>query len=171
MPTRWCSKLVPALTPKRRKPFRDWPPSDSNWPGRHSGKAIYREADTEIIRVLKVDPQNAAALAFKKQNDQMIAAMNGQMPDEATVQQAQFIANDKTDAGTLVRDGKLLYEMGKFEEAEAKLKEALRLDQVNQGAFYYLNLIKQGVYSRRTNQDVDTESRMEEVKKGCRIPV
>ena len=51
-------------------------------------KGDFREADTQINRVLKVDPQNPAALAFKKQNDQMIAAMRGQVPDDATVQQA-----------------------------------------------------------------------------------
>ena len=46
-----------------------------------------READTQVNRVLKVDPQNPAALAFKKDNDQLLATMRGKMPDEATVQQ------------------------------------------------------------------------------------
>ena len=126
----------------------------------------FLEADTEVIQVLKVDPQNAAALSFKKQNDQMLAAMKGKMPDQATLQQLPYLVNEKTDAGTLVRDGKLLYEMGKFEEAEAKLKEALKLDPDNVGAFYYLNLIKQARYSRDAHQHtVDTQSRMEQVEK------
>ena len=68
-----------------------------------------------------VDPQNAEALAFKKQNDQLLASMRGKMPDEATLQQVPYITKDKTEANTLVRDGKLLYEMGKFDEAEVKL--------------------------------------------------
>ncbi len=76
-----------------------------------------REAETQVNRVLKVDPQNRDALAFKKELDKQLAAMRGKMPDEATQQQTQYIANDKTEANTLVRDGKLLYEMGKFEEA------------------------------------------------------
>ena len=102
----------------------------------------------------------------------MIAAMQGQMPDEATLQQAPFIVNDKTDADTLVRDGKLLYEMGKLEEAEAKLQQALRLDPDNLGAFYYLNLIKQGIYSRQERiKDVDTQTRMEQVTKAWSEPV
>ena len=75
----------------------------------------FLEADTEVIQVLKVDPQNAAALSFKKQNDQMLAAMKGKMPDQATLQQLPYLVNEKTDAGTLVRDGKLLYEMGKLD--------------------------------------------------------
>src|ERR1017187_664420 len=98
------------------------------------------EADTQVSRVLKVDPQNAAALAFKKNNDRLLAAMRGKMPDDATLQQIPYIANDKTEAGTLGRDGKLLYEMGKFDEAEVKLKEAGRLDPDNAGDSYYMNL-------------------------------
>ena len=74
--------------------------------------------------------------------------------------------NDKTDAGTLVRDGKLLYEMGKLDEAETKLNQALKLDPDNVGAFYYLNLIKQARYGRDALQHtVDTQSRMAEVEK------
>src|SRR5208283_5263430 len=93
------------------------------------------EAATQVNRVLKVDPQNSAALAFKKGNDRLVASMRGKMPDDATVQQIPYIANEKTEAGTLVRDGKLLYEMGKFDEAEVKLKEAMKLDPENEGAF------------------------------------
>ena len=35
----------------------------------------------------------------------MLAAMKGKMPDQATLQQVPYLVNDKTDAGTLVRDG------------------------------------------------------------------
>jgi tetratricopeptide (TPR) repeat protein len=106
------------------------------------------EADTQISRVLKVDPKNPAALDFKRRNDRMIAALRGQVPDDATLQQVPTIANEKMEADTLVRDGKLLYETGKFEEAESKLEQALKLDPINEGAFYYLNLAKQAVYAR-----------------------
>jgi bla regulator protein BlaR1 len=43
----------------------------------------------------------------------------------------------------LVQDGKLLYQLGKMDEAELKLQEALAQDPSNQAAQYYLNLIKQ----------------------------
>ncbi|MEI9961755.1 MAG: hypothetical protein WDM76_11660 [Limisphaerales bacterium] len=71
-----------------------------------------REAATQINRVLKVDPQNTAALAFKQQNDKTIASLRGRVPDEQTLQQMPAIVNEKRDAGTLVQNGKLLYEMG-----------------------------------------------------------
>ena len=38
----------------------------------------YLEADTQVVQVLKVDPQNAAAITFKRQNDQILAANEGQ---------------------------------------------------------------------------------------------
>jgi len=91
------------------------------------------DADKEVNRVLKVNPHNSAALAFKKQNDQMIAAMQGRMPDPATVDQIPALAKEKTDAATLVQDGKLFYEMGKLDEAEAKLGQALKIDADNRG--------------------------------------
>ncbi len=46
-------------------------------------------------------------------------------------------------AAQLVQDGKLLYRLGKMDEAEVKLKEALAVDSENQAAWYYLSLIKQ----------------------------
>src|SRR5690348_8904721 len=131
-----------------------------------------READVQINRALKVDPQNPAAVAFKKQNDRMLAALRGKVPDDATLNEVPLITNDKTDAGTLVRDGKLLYEMGKFEEAEAKLQQALKLDPLNQGAFYYLTLVKQGIYARSERMHTsDNDTRIVQVNKSWESPI
>ncbi|HEY3763376.1 MAG TPA: hypothetical protein VGN23_16645 [Verrucomicrobiae bacterium] len=108
----------------------------------------FSEADRQVTRVLKVDPHNPEAIAFKKQNDDLIVAMKGKMPDQETIDTIPGIINDKTEADTLVRDGKLLYESGKFDDAEVKFKQALELDPDNSGAFYYVNLLKQAEYSR-----------------------
>ena len=71
-----------------------------------------------------------------------------------------------------MRDGKLLYEMGKFDEAEVKLKEALRLDPDNEGGFYYLNLVKQARYQREAKiHTIDTQERMVQVEKAYERPV
>ncbi|MGA2281914.1 MAG: hypothetical protein ABSG80_16610, partial [Verrucomicrobiota bacterium] len=130
------------------------------------------EADIRVTRVLKVDPHNAAALAFKKNNDRLLASMRSKMPDEETSQQVPYIANDKTNACTLVQDGKLLYEMGKFNEAEVKLKEAVRLDPDNEGAFYYMNLVKQARYDREARvHTIDTQERMVQVENAWVKPV
>jgi tetratricopeptide (TPR) repeat protein len=130
------------------------------------------EAATQVSRVLKVDPQNADALAFKKNNDRALASMLGKMPDEETQQKIPYIINDKTAAGTLVRDGKLLYEMGKFDEAEVKLKEGIRLDPDDEGAFYYMNLVKQARYDRETRaHTINTQERMVQVENAWVKPV
>jgi hypothetical protein len=131
-----------------------------------------READTQVNRVLKVDPQNPAAVAFKKQNDRLIASLRGKVPDDATLQEVPTIANENMQAQTLVRDGKLLYEMGKFEEAEVKLQQALKLDPHNQGAFYYLSLVKQGMYAREERiHTTDNQTRIVQVSKAWESPI
>src|SRR5258708_7356930 len=65
---------------------------------RAQSRGDLREADTEVSSALKVDPQNRAALAFKRQNDQMLAAMRGKMPDTATLEQIPAIANEHVEA-------------------------------------------------------------------------
>jgi hypothetical protein len=136
------------------------------------GRGDLHEADTQINRALKIDPQNATALAFKKQNDQMLASMRGKMPDAATLEKIPTVVNAHADASTLVQDGKLLYEMGKLEEAEAKLNAALKLDPDNEGAYYYLNLIKQARYNREDHlHTVVDNDRMVQVQRAWDRPM
>lgn len=131
----------------------------------------YHNADVEVGQVLKADPRNAAALAFKKDNDHRMQLMAGKMPDASTVEQIPVVAKAKENSGTMVQDGKLFYEMGKLDEADAKLKEALVLDPDNQSAFYYLNLVKQARYSRESLQHTeDTQARMNQVEKTWVMP-
>ncbi len=131
-----------------------------------------RLADTDVARVLKVDPHNAAAIAFKKANDATIAALKGRMPDQATQEQYPLVVADNTAAATLVQDGKMLYEMGKFEEAEVKLKQALEKNPDDQGAFYYLNLVEQAYYDREEhNRTSEQQKKMVDVQKQWVPPI
>ena len=129
------------------------------------------EADTQINQVLKADPKNNAAIAFKKQNDQMLVAMKPHMPDAETIEKIPQAVVQKTAASILMQDGKLFYEMGKLDEAEAKLAQALKLDPDNSGASYYFNLIKQARLSRDSAQHMlSTQTRMEQVEKQWVLP-
>jgi tetratricopeptide (TPR) repeat protein len=131
----------------------------------------YRDAATQAQQVLNVDSKNPEALAFKKQNDEMIVAMKGQIPSAAAVEQASQIAGQKVDAGTYVQDGRLLYEMGKLDDAEIKLNQALALNPDNPAAYYYLNLIEQARFARESAQhNVDTQKRMAKVEKQWILP-
>ncbi len=107
------------------------------------------EADQQVARVLKVDPKNPAALAFKKQNDQWIASMKGRVPDARTMQEIPGIIDTNIQAQTLVQDGKVLYEAGKFEEAEIRLDQAIQLEPDNRAATYYLDLVREADYARQ----------------------
>ena len=62
------------------------------------------------------------------------------------------IREEKVKASTLVQDGKLLYEMGKLDEADAKLKLALKQDPHNEAALYYLNLVSEAKYAQAAKQ-------------------
>ncbi|HEY5505847.1 MAG TPA: hypothetical protein VIK28_11870, partial [Sedimentisphaerales bacterium] len=62
------------------------------------------------------------------------------------------IASNKVDVTTLVQDGKLLFEMGKLDQAEAKLRKALDLDPLNNAAAYYFNLVHEARFNVATSR-------------------
>jgi tetratricopeptide (TPR) repeat protein len=131
----------------------------------------YQEAETQVQQILRVDSKNPAAVAFKKQNDELLAANKGKVPSQSVVEEGALVAAAKTDAGTFVQDGKMLYEMGKLDEAQVKLDQALQLDPDNAGAFYYINLIQQAKFARESTQHtLDTQIRMALVEKQWVLP-
>jgi len=135
------------------------------------------EADTQVKQVitaekeLKVSPNGEQVLAFKRHNDELLDFNKGRLPDTETVDKLPQLEADKVAAGTLVQDGKMYYEMGKFTEAELKLNEAIKLDPDNNTASYYLNVIKQDKIHRDMIQhNTDTQDRMEHVEKQWILP-
>ena len=111
-------------------------------------KGNYKEARTQVDDVLRVDPTNAAAVAFKSANEKLIAEQRGTIPSEEVRAQVPAVMEEKVRASTMVHDGKLLYEMDKLDEADAKLKLALKEDPHNEAALYYLNLVSEAKYVR-----------------------
>ena len=96
----------------------------------------YREARTQVDDVLRVDPTHAAAVEFKRGNEKLLAGQRGTIPSEEVRSQVPAVAEEKITASTLVHDGKLLYEMGKLDESEAKLKQAMRIDKHSEAELY-----------------------------------
>src|SRR5437763_1758023 len=109
-------------------------------------RADFAEADAQAARILKEDPRNAAALAFRADNDKLRVESQGRMPSEEALQQLPKAAADKVRANTLVQNGKILYEPGKYDAAEAQLNQATKIDSGNKAAYYYLDLIKDQRY-------------------------
>ena len=59
------------------------------------------------------------------------------------------VLEDKMKANDLVGDAKLLYEMGKFDQAEERLTSALTLEPDNQAAHYCMDLVQEAKASHR----------------------
>jgi len=117
----------------------------------------FKEADLQVKRVLKVDPNNVKAKNFKRENDARLADLVGRVPSEEAL---SFVGQDRTNklaAAIAVQDGKLAYEMGHFDRAETKLKEAVKLDPDNAAAFQYLNTIRESKYTRARTQKLLTD--------------
>ena len=129
-------------------------------------KGNFKRADEKVMRALKVDPQNPAALAFKHQNDQLAASMTGRMPDQATIEATQEIVKDKAQAATHVQNGKLLYETGRYSDAEVELALALKFDPDSYAASYYLNLCREASVGRAEHdRAVDSQKSIVQVEK------
>lgn len=110
---------------------------------RAQNRGDYREADAQIRAALRADPKNTALLNLKRDNDAKLVAQAGRYPSQEVLDQVPTIVSNKVSNNTLIQDGKVLYELGKWDEAEAKLQEAMRADPANTAATYYLRLIQE----------------------------
>ncbi|HVV01532.1 MAG TPA: hypothetical protein VHH88_09235, partial [Verrucomicrobiae bacterium] len=125
-----------------------------------------RGADTNVREVLRTDPTNAEAIAFKKNNDKLLAQQFPKMPTPEVAARVPVITAERATNSTHIQDGKLLYEMGKYDEAEATLLQALREDPQNQAARYYLNLITDARYRiAAADKDNATRNMLKDVEK------
>src|SRR5262245_26335327 len=115
----------------------------------------YRDAKREIDDVLRVNPADPAALAMRKQNDQILEEWKGRYPSEEAKATAAVIAQEKVKTDTEVQDARVLFDLGKYDEAEAKLKRVVAQDPNNQAAYYYLNLIKDARFRLAMNRRED----------------
>ncbi len=104
-----------------------------------SKRGDYREANIQVTRALKVDPNNKAAQSFKTENDKELANLVGKLPSEEALAQIPAQKQQDIKAATLSQDGKLLYEAGKFDDAEKLLLQAKEIQPDNRTANYYLN--------------------------------
>jgi beta-lactamase regulating signal transducer with metallopeptidase domain len=62
---------------------------------------------------------------------------------DKTPEQIRTSHDEQIQIAQLVQDGKLIFQLGKMDEAEATLTEVLRRDPNNQAALYYLSLVKE----------------------------
>jgi Mg-chelatase subunit ChlD len=78
----------------------------------------------------------------------------------------------KPEVSVMVQDAKLLYELRKTDEAEAKLKEAIKQDPANAAAKYYQGLVEESRFGDAARKrDYEQRSKIVEVEKAWEIPV
>ena len=119
-----------------------------------------------------MDPSNAAAIDFKRGNEKLMAEQRGTIPSPEVKAQIPAVVEENIQARTLVQDGKLLYELGKMDEAEAKLRQALREDPRSQAALYYLSLVYEAKYSLALKKHgVTAQQNLSEVEQAWANPV
>jgi len=139
---------------------------------RAQSRARFEEASLDLNRALAVDPKNGEALALKKENDKAMAALRGRVPSKEVLAQVPEIMKQRVEAGTLAQDGKLLYEMGKLDEAKDKLMAAVKLDPDNRMAFYYLTLIEELRFNRTSKlREITARDRALDVERAWSRPL
>jgi len=135
-------------------------------------KGDLAEADAQVKRVLTVDPKNTVAQSFKEQNDKLIQERLGKEPSKQTLELIPDIQKERVNTSVLVNDARLLMEMGKLDEAEAKLKQAAKTDPENRAAFYYLSQITERRYAQEARKrEVMAKEKIVEVESVWNTPL
>jgi type II secretory pathway component GspD/PulD (secretin)/tetratricopeptide (TPR) repeat protein len=137
----------------------------------HFERQEFPEADKQAGELLKFDPQNTEAKAFKAYNADVAAKTRPFMPSKETLAEVPKVKAEKEEVSILVQDAKLLFELRRLQEAEAKLKEAIKRDPANSAAYYYMNLIKEAQYGDMARKrDYEQRARIVDVEKAWEIP-
>jgi type II secretory pathway component GspD/PulD (secretin)/tetratricopeptide (TPR) repeat protein len=123
------------------------------------------DAKSQVNRLLIVDPKNPAALKYQKELDKTMVAMEGLTPTPETLALKPEYEAAKIKNSRLVQDGKLLWEMGQYEKAEQKLREAIKVDPSCQPAFYYLSLVQEARFAQAARiRGVSSKEKMVKVE-------
>src|ERR1700722_4958921 len=103
----------------------------------------YGKADEHYSRILVIDPGNPDATVAQRENRKLLHLQEGTIPSRELIEQIPSFRTNEVRVATMVQDGRLLYEAGKLDEAEAKLNEAYQRDPGNVAAYQYPRLIKE----------------------------
>ena len=98
--------------------------------------------------------------------------MSGLMPSQDTIARLPEAHNDRVTASTHVQNGKVLFEAGKFDEAEAQLNQAIKIDPSNTAAYTYVNLIREQRHKQENaRRESWSKERLLEVDRAWNAPV
>jgi general secretion pathway protein D len=115
-------------------------------PPRKAGLTLGSALAVLAFAAVAVPMGQARAPSEANQSAASLLSTNNLSPDG--LPSPGLTVEQKVKAHTLVKDGKLLYEMGKLTEAETKLKLALKVEPHNEAALYYLNLVSEAKFAK-----------------------
>ncbi|MEE2948274.1 MAG: hypothetical protein VX392_08135, partial [Verrucomicrobiota bacterium] len=129
------------------------------------------EARKQVQRVLVIAPGNLTAREQLQAIDAGIEKLRGRMPTEESLEEVKDVVEEKIQAATLVQDGKLFYEMARYDQAEAKLRQALKIDPANRGGAYYMVLVQEAKNSIQVKKrDMTSRESIKDVTKDWIAP-
>jgi Mg-chelatase subunit ChlD/tetratricopeptide (TPR) repeat protein len=151
------------------------------------GQGVYRQANTITLRQKLAEARQArergelAASAKIYDSASQLAKKIGPGAEPEAQQAIAGLASvesravgtgeQKSNTGTLVQDGKVLYELGKLDEAETKLKMAVNQDPQSQGAQYYLSLLREKQFNDALQQrNATSRQSLVEVEQKWAVP-
>lgn len=135
-------------------------------------RSDYRDAAVHINEVLRVNPHDERAIEIKRANDRFLALQITHVPSPEVQEQAPAIQKEKQTAAIHVQNAKFFYEAGKFDEAEAEIKLALKINPTSQSAQYYQNLVQQARFKQISEKrNLDSGKKMVEVQDAWNDPV
>ncbi len=99
------------------------------------------------------NPSDGRIIAFQNREGKalLLDSRTGDLTVRTTPADFQKVQNLLDPAGSLVMEGKELYELGKFDEAKAKLESALKLEPDNDAARYYLKRVGEAEAAKAKN--------------------
>ncbi|MCX8156243.1 MAG: hypothetical protein N3J91_07340 [Verrucomicrobiae bacterium] len=126
----------------------------------------YGDAEAQLTRAFTVAPRHPQLPKLMEENQRLLAEHRRTSPSkEITDKVLPEIEKLREQVDIMVQDGKLLYEVGRLDEAEARLREAARLDPENKAAFHYLRLVAEAKFARASRvREYDSANNFVEVE-------
>ncbi|HPU57632.1 MAG TPA: hypothetical protein PLH97_15340, partial [Verrucomicrobiota bacterium] len=101
----------------------------------------YREAKVHLDDIRRVAPTDQEVVRLADENEALLQANVARRPRPEIEERIPIVLSNRTEVAITIQDARLLYELGRLDEAEAKLKEALAQEPGNTDAGYYYRLI------------------------------
>lgn len=110
-------------------------------------RRLWEEARSSFEIVQSIEPNSTIARHYLAELKKVV-----EQPE------VRLESNKRAELLTFIRAGKAFYEQNQFDQAEAKFKEAFKLDPKSDVASYYRQLVSQAKYDQESRKRVDKNS-------------